>query len=424
MINNAYITKIELKNIRCFEHFSVCTENKKEPIQWTMILGNNATGKTTLLRAIALGLCHEGDSVVLMKEVAGSFVRKGEKEACITITLKQEGSEKPLTIITKIIKTSENEPEIIRQATIPEKQFPRGDIFLCGYGSQRSAPAHTGYEKYEPIKAVRGLFNYEASLQNPELILLRQETELRKKMENKLLQILMLDRPDHEIIYPESGFEIRGPWGTLPFEALSDGYRSTSQWILDFIGWLIYAKRFTNDDEIGGIVLLDELEQHLHPKWQRHIISRIRQQFPKIQFITTTHSPLIASAIGRLPTKQYQDKLIHLEIREDAKIEKNELDSLIGLNIDQVLASQAFDYHIDADPEVEKVLAEASRLAGKGDQRTEDENEHYQAIKSALKKILQRHGRTAVEMEINNEFYREMKQDIDELERKIFGDSR
>lgn len=423
-MSNVYLTKIELKNIRCFDNLSVSLEENESPIQWTMILGDNATGKTTLLRAVALGLCHEGDAVALMKDAPGNFVRKGKMEGRIRVTLKQEKNENPHTITTTIIKASEDEPEIIRQFIRPEGQFSRADIFVCGYGPQRSAPAHAGYEKYEPINAVRGLFNHQITLQNPELILLRQEPGLRKKLEKKLLRILMLDAADCEITYPKTGFEIHGPWGHLPFEALSDGYRSTTHWILDFIGWLIYAERFSGDEEVGGIVLLDELEQHLHPKWQRHIISRIREQFPKVQFITSTHSPILASAVGKLPLKTYRDKLIHLELKPDRTIGKNEPDTLIGLNTDQVLASRAFDYLTDADPEVERVLAEASKLAGKGDQRTEDEEKRYQAVKSALKMILKRQGRTAVETDIHNDLCQEMKQEIDELERKVFGEIR
>ncbi len=423
-MSHIYITELELKNIRCFENLSISLEDKDSPIRWAMILGDNATGKTTLLRAVALGLCHEGDAVALMKDAPGNFVRKGKREGRIRLTLKGEKGENVYTITTTIIKASRDEPEIIRQATKPKSRFPRADIFVCGYGSQRSGPAYAGYEKYEPINAVRGLFNYQTVLQNPELIFLRQEPGLREQLEKKLLQILMLDSDDYEIMYPKTGFEIRGPWGRMPFEALSDGYRSTTRWVLDFIGWLIYAERFGRDEDIGGIVLLDELEQHLHPKWQRHIISRIRAQFPKVQFITTTHSPLLASGIGKLPTKTDRDKLIHLELKADRTIRKSDLETLSGLSIDQILASRAFDYLTDADPEVERVLAEASKLAGKGDQRTDEEDKRYQTLKSALKLILQRQGRTPVEMEIHNELYQEMKQEIDELERNVFGDDR
>jgi len=360
-MNHIYIAKFELKNIRCFEELSVSLEDRESPIRWAMILGDNATGKTTLLRALALGLCHEGDAVALMKDAPGNFVRKGKREGQIRLTLKREKDGNPYTITTTIIKASRDEPEIIRQATKPEREFPRTDIFVCGYGAQRSGPAYAGYEKYEPINAVRGLFNYQTVLQNPELIFLRQEPGVRKQLEKKLLQILLLDSDDYEIMYPKTGFEIQGPWGSMPFEALSDGYRSTTQWVLDFIGWLIYAERFGRDEDIGGIVLLDELEQHLHPKWQRHIISRIRAQFPKVQFITTTHSPLLASGIGKLPTKTDRDKLIHLELNADRTIGKSDLDTLPGLSIDQILASRAFDYLTDADPEVERVLGEHKR---------------------------------------------------------------
>jgi len=75
-----YLIKTELKNIRCFKDFSVTLENEQNPLLWTMIIGNNSSGKTTMLRSIALGLCQEGDAACLMKEIPGRFIRRGEKE--------------------------------------------------------------------------------------------------------------------------------------------------------------------------------------------------------------------------------------------------------------------------------------------------------------------------------------------------------
>ena len=100
-----------------------------------------------------------------------------------------------------------------------------------------------------------------------------------------------------------------------------------------------------------------------------------------------------------------------------------ELESLKGLNSDQVLASKAFDYMIDADPEVENVLKEASVLADKTD-RTPAENKRYLKIKKALKKIMQPKGSTMIEREVQTEIYEDMKKNIKELEKKLFGEGK
>ena len=70
-----YISKVELKNIKCFEHFSIDLEENGDPILWTMIVGDNSVGKSCLLNSIALGLCDEATAAALMKEISGDFLR-------------------------------------------------------------------------------------------------------------------------------------------------------------------------------------------------------------------------------------------------------------------------------------------------------------------------------------------------------------
>jgi len=383
---HTYITKTELRNIRCFKDFSVTLEDEKKPILWTMIIGNNSSGKTTLLRSIALGLCPEGDAIYLMKQIPGSFIRRGEKEGQIRVTLREKDTDKIYTITTKITKRSETSPEIVRQQTEPEEQFPWNDIFVCAYGPQRATLAYAGYEQYEPINAVRGLFDYETSLQNPETILLRQTPDLRKRLEKKLLKILMLDGPDHEMRYQKRGLEIQGPWGALPFETLSDGYRSTIQWVLDFIGWAVYAERFSEMDDIGGILIIDELEQHLHPKWQRHIIQRIRKQFPKTQIITTTHTPLTASGIADIENAmllklddEYEDNTVTARIINKEKLK--------GKRADQILSSEAFGLVTTRSPGSEDDLSRYAELSGKA-RRTQNEDDELEALAIHLRETL------------------------------------
>lgn len=91
------------------------------------------------------------------------------------------------------------------------------------------------------------------------------------------------------------------PDGTLmPFSSLSDGYRN----MIAMVGDLAYKCAVLNPqlgeralEETPGIVLIDELDLHLHPKWQRRVIEDLRMTFPKIQFICTTHSPFLIQAL-------------------------------------------------------------------------------------------------------------------------------
>ncbi len=420
MSKQFYISRIELKNIKCFEKIDLILEEQDAPLLWTMILGDNAVGKTCLLRSIALGLCDQANAAALIKELSGDYIRQGENEGSIEITLKEKESGDTYIIKTEISK-KESSREQVFQYTKPGKNFPWEDIFICGYGPHRALVTYGGFDKYMPIEAVYTLFNYGSSLQNPEVTFQRQEPELKKLIEKKLLKILMLDEKVCSIQVTKRGMEIKGPWGTLPVEVLSDGYRSTINWVLDFVAWQIYAEKLSKNRDFYGIILIDELEQHLHPKWQRLIVNLLKEQFPNTQIIATTHSPLIASSIGSLMPSQRRDNLIYLSRKDKNIIEKHKLGLLKGLDIDQVLASKAFDYITDADPEVEKVLAEASELAGKGDKRSPSENKRYVEVKNVLKKIMQPEGRTLIERKVQEELYEEMKNRIKELEQKLFG---
>ena len=76
--------------------------------------------------------------------------------------------------------------------------------------------------------------------------------------------------------------------------ALSDGLKLMA-WVGDLVTRLSQAfPNAENPLEQEGIVLIDEIDIHLHPTWQRQILSQLRRTFPKIQFIVTTHSPLVA----------------------------------------------------------------------------------------------------------------------------------
>lgn len=86
----------------------------------------------------------------------------------------------------------------------------------------------------------------------------------------------------------------------MPFHLLSDGVRSTLAMVME----IAYRSYLLNPHleekaplKTSGVVLIDELDLHLHPEWQRHIANDLRRAFPKMQFIVTTHAPLIISSL-------------------------------------------------------------------------------------------------------------------------------
>lgn len=263
------------------------------------------------------------------------------------------------------------------------------------------------------------MFNYTEGLQNPELTILRLKKKALQREARKILAKLLTVS---SIKWGKLGITIDGKWGkNMPLRDLADGYKSTFLWITDLLGWAVsFYPRLQKSSSIKGVVLVDEIEQHLHPKWQKDIIGQLKIQFPKIQFITTTHSPLVASSFGTLTQKDV-DKRILLSLLPKVGVVKDELPPMIGWRVDQTLASKAFEYQITGESdEVDKLLYEASMLAGKT-KRTKQENARYLKIKQkiALARLSQR--QTEAEAEIDREIATYLINEIKKNGKKIFG---
>ncbi len=84
----------------------------------------------------------------------------------------------------------------------------------------------------------------------------------------------------------------------LDLTQLSDGERSLLAIMIDLCRRLVLANPKLEDPLQGmGVVLIDEIELHLHPQWQRVVVEKLRRTFPKIQFILTTHSPFVIQTL-------------------------------------------------------------------------------------------------------------------------------
>jgi len=352
-----YISEIRIHNIRCFDDITFEFENNGKPILWTTLLGDNATGKTALLRAIAIGLCDESSAAGLLRESVHGIIRDKEDDAFIEIKLADnKNPRKKFTIKTTIENKQSGKTtfENLRQEEIkPKEKFPWDKLFVCAYGIGRSVSGTGDIAGYSAINAVYNLFNYSEGLQNPELVLLRlkhNKEKLEKEARNKLGLILRLPKGGKAIHTEGEGIKIEGPSNSkLPLRDLADGYRTTFTWVTDMIGWAInHNPGIKKIESIQGIVLIDAIDEHLHPSWQRVIVSKLIEVFPKVQFIIATHSPLVAAGTADFEYAQ----VIGLELKENNKVEKNiiEKESIKGMRTDQVLRSEAFNLIATASP--------------------------------------------------------------------------
>ena len=294
-----YLSRVTIKNVRCFERLSVDLRATDGVRDWVVVFGDNGVGKTTFLRCIALGMCDEASAAGLLSEVYGDWNRdvgRGVKSAEIKLEFDFPDGEASITTKIRPQKSGYDKITQIAKFNGSGKEFPWHRLFACGYGSARRSFGSKDVSEYATVDAVYTLFNYDAPLQNPELIIRRIASDpdskllgtrkSNKKSQKSALQGL-LDSIANVLLLPEgsirldiTGLVVSGPWGNFqPIGGLGDGYQAILAFLTDFLGWAMLENPNRPLTEVAGIVLIDELEQHLHPRWQREIILLLSQQF-------------------------------------------------------------------------------------------------------------------------------------------------
>ena len=307
-----YIKRIYLENIRCFGEFGINFDQTGGSI---LILGDNGDGKSTLLKSIAMGLCDESSAAGLHRELPGELVRKhSDKDGIIIIELENNKIKYKIKTVIQSLPAFERikQTVFIEGKKSDQDSFPWSDIFVCGYGPGRQTQGTADLEEYAAVDAVYTLFRYYEPMQNSELAIRRlvekarsragkkpkakedSAERMRERIRGLLKHVLNLDEKDEIIITP-TGIEIKSHWGRNKLSSLGDGYKATVTWVMDFLSWRMLSGKSLDPLKMTGIVLIDEIEQHLHPRWQINIMKLLQESFPKVQFIATTHSPLVAS---------------------------------------------------------------------------------------------------------------------------------
>jgi predicted ATPase len=145
-----HINRIELINIRGFKHLILNLEAREEVRRKMVIIGRNGTGKSTLLRAVALALSPQSDAISLLSPGQGSFVREGREAG----TIRVQGID--------LIDASEFNIEVRikgegRNLSLTRKVDSNKNLlnfFVCGYGAGRSLTGVTSEEQYRQLDSV------------------------------------------------------------------------------------------------------------------------------------------------------------------------------------------------------------------------------------------------------------------------------
>jgi len=142
---------------------------------------------------------------------------------------------------------------------------------------------------------------------------------------------------------------------------------------------IYYHEHSSSPFDEPAILILDEIDLHMHPAWQREIIDNLTKIFSKTQFIVTAHSPLIAQAA-------LDANLVLLKKNKDEIRVINEPDIVKSWRIDQVLTSDLFGLKDTRSKKTENVLAKRRRLLLK-DELSQKEMEELQKLETKIDEI-------------------------------------
>ena len=288
---NYYIKKIHINELFHLRNIDIPIANEKTP--HLIITGKNGSGKTVLLNAMANFLDNISDNTIL-------GVRKvGEK---LDISIEHQHIE-----ITEINLDILNAPELIYS-------YQNGDFIMAFYEAARKVKMFEPKNPTKPelvnrtpirITSTDQFLNFLSDLKIQEA-LARNENQIKDADEiNKwfidLTEILRQIFQDNDLRlkfnYKDYSFRILSHGKEFKFTELSDGYAAILDIVVDLILKMQSKNSLTRAYKKKGIVLIDEVETHLHLEMQKMIMPILTKVFPNIQFIVTTHSPFVLNSL-------------------------------------------------------------------------------------------------------------------------------
>lgn len=388
MATHPYIQSLEVKNLGLFDDLKASFTPGLN-----ILIGPNASGKTSILRAITF--CFNSNALGIYKY---------KKDTAFGISI-YDGN----TCFMAGLDGMENENDIYHgNKFVTGKKFPKPSYSpfpgkvpynLLAIGAHR-------FFEYTEVKfikkeeeASKAKYNYDNDnpeyMDKPGLPSIKQWmvnryfqidkdwAETERKNWNGIMNNLSLLTPDNHVFKLkdigrdlEPKFELDG--NICYLEELSSGYKSVLSIVFSIIQWIELVnkdeKRLIENAE--GTVLIDEIDAHLHPSWQAIIMPALKKIFPSLQFIVTTHSPLVMSTI-RNDSENSIQKIVHNE-GEGYRCEKistygNDASNIISGILGSVPRDIQSDNELselfgliddDAYNEAEKKLAELKQIYG------------------------------------------------------------
>lgn len=411
-----YIKKIQIKNLRAIQDLTLDFENLYAG--WHVILGDNGTGKSSVLRAISVALIGNIE-VLRLDPTWETWVRIGADKANISIEViknpdldRKSGRGAP-TIAEKSIDTIQGTIEIVKEKEenfykiidkTPKKpnihQFLWGTgagWFSVGFGAFRRFTGGTQslerlYSGQRKIAAHLTLFKEDVAL--TEIVVWIKELQLKRDSYKDTNAKMVLDGIQNfysnNDLLPQ-GFnlsEIKADGlyftnqnnVTIHLYELSEGIKSILSLSMELLRNLcvvydpteVFQNAAKQRIDCEGVALIDEIDAHLHPAWQTRIGQWFTTAFPKIQFIVTTHSPFICRSCNNPSNEpcgiiwQLKDNTKIKDNKQNwEKIKGDKRNKLVYGNILDAFGTDLFGTDIERSENGQKNIERLSFLSNK-----------------------------------------------------------
>jgi predicted ATP-binding protein involved in virulence len=409
--NLIYFSELRIENIKCFERAQkLDLKNVDGKIaRWTLILGENGVGKTTLLKCLSWMVPVQAPDDIKQRNIKTS---KGDKERIFLkpfmddfdnesvydqlvrvgkstvsnieavfsygLQLGDQFKEKSQVAIGMNFKRVNGKLETVEAQKQQVEQFNTPTIFA--YNAKRHM-AFKNLDNPELKDPLSNFFSDSGDLYDAEQVLEMLDNgahrhgdgSIVKDLLERVKQILADLLPDivskeNIIINPSMNkdgsinpniVEVKTHDGQIKLKDLSLGYQTMFAWIVDLALRMLWAAPEHNAPlSMPAIVIIDEVDLHLHPIWQRDVRDRLTHHFPKTQFICTAHSPFMAQA-------SEDENLCVIKREENGIYIQNEPTIVKGWRIGQIATSELFGLVTERGPEEQKYIEERRSLLDK-----------------------------------------------------------